>query len=122
VLTVFFCTMKNYLKLGAVVAVAVTFISIPLRNATGADEEYSFKAHNTTKDKITKLLASEDGKQYGSFDIGKGIAPGETVTLKWDKKTNDTGCKWYFKAVFDGGDESEAKKFDFCEEDLELEF
>jgi hypothetical protein len=60
--------------------------------------------------------------RYGSFDIGKGIVPGETLTLKWDKKTNDTGCKWYFKAVFDGGDESEAKKFDFCEEDLELEF
>jgi len=38
------------------------------------------------------------------------------------KKTIDSGCKWYFKAVFEDGDESAAKKFDFCEEDLELEF
>ena len=44
------------------------------------------------------------------------------MTLKWDKKTNDSGCKWYFKAVFEDGDQSEAKKFYFCEEDLELEF
>jgi hypothetical protein len=114
--------MKTYLKVGALVALALTFISVPLRHAIADDEEYTFKVHNTTKDKITKLLASEDGKEYGKFDIGKGIEPGESMTLKWDKKTNNSSCKWYFKAVFEGGDESEAKKFDFCEEDLELEF
>ena len=54
--------------------------------------------------------------------LGTWIEPDETVTLKWDKKTNESGCKWYFKAVFEDGDESAAKKFDFCEEDLELEF
>jgi hypothetical protein len=113
--------MKNHFRLSVVVVLAFTFIFIPLRNAT-AEDEYSFKVHNTTNDKITKLLASEDGKEYGSFDIGKGIKPDETVTLKWDKKTNESGCKWYFKAVFADGEESEAKKFDFCEEDLELEF
>ena len=41
----------------------------------GSEEEseqgYKFKVHNTTKDKITKLLASEDGKKYSSFDVGK---------------------------------------------------
>jgi hypothetical protein len=84
--------MKSYLKLGLVGVVVMTLVSVPLRNA-GADEEYSFKLHNTTKDKITKLLASEDGKEWGSFDIGKGIPAGETVTLKWDKKTNESGCK-----------------------------
>jgi hypothetical protein len=113
--------MKSYLKLGLVGVVAMALVSIPLRNA-GAEEEYSFKLHNTSKDKITKLLASEDGKEWGSFDVGKGIPAGETVTLKWDKKTNESGCKWYFKAVFADGEESEAKQFDFCEEDLELEF
>jgi hypothetical protein len=113
--------MKSYLKLGLVGVVAMTLVSVPVRNV-GAEEEYSFKLHNTTKDKITKLLASEDGKEWGSFDIGKGIPAGETVTLKWDKKTDESGCKWYFKAVFADGDESETKQFDFCEEDLELEF
>lgn len=114
--------MKRYLTAILAAAVALTLASIPLSEVRANDEEYSFKLHNTTKDKITKLLASEDGKEWGQFDIGKGIGPDETVTLKWDKKTNESGCKWYFKAVFAGGDESEAKQFDFCEEDLELEF
>lgn len=120
--------MKRHLKFAAIFAVAITFLLTPFRHAIAADDDaddaqYSFKVTNTTKEKITKLLASEDGKDYGDFDLGEnGIPPGKTVTLNWDKKTNDKGCEWYFKAVFDGGDESQAKKFDFCEEDLELEF
>lgn len=86
-------------------------------------DEYSFKVHNTTDDKIKKLLASEDGKEWGSFGVGRaGIPAGATITLKWDKSTNNSDCKWYIKAVFDDGSETKAKKFDFCEEDLELEF
>lgn len=116
--------MKSYLKFAALAAFAFTvvFTGISPQTASADDAQYSFKVHNTTKDKITKLLASEDGKNYGNFDIGSGIAAGATVTLEWDKKTNDKGCKWWFKAVFDGDEESEAKRFDFCEEDLELEF
>ena len=30
--------------------------------------------------------------------------------------------QWFIKAVFDDGSETPAKKFDFCEEDLELDF
>jgi hypothetical protein len=115
--------MKNYLKITVVAAITFAALAIPLRHVNAADDDqYSFKVHNTTKDKISKLLASEDGKTYGSFDIGKGIDAGESATLNWDKSTNDKGCKWYFKAVFADGEESEAKKFNFCEEDLELEF
>ena len=116
--------MKNYLKMGMIVALVMTLVSVPMRNVTAADDEdYMFKVHNTTKDTISKLLASEDGKDYGSFDVGKeGIAPGQTISLKWDKKTNESGCKWFIKAVFEDGSETPAKKFDFCEEDLELEF
>lgn len=115
--------MKHFFKLGAVVTLAFTLISVPLRNAGAEDEDYSFKVHNTTKDKITKLLASEDGKEYGNFEVGKaGIAPDETITLKWDKSTNKSDCEWFIKAVFEDGSEAPAKKFDFCEDDLELEF
>lgn len=103
-------------------SVAVALVVMLVGSLTAAEREYSFKVKNTTKDKITKLLASEDGKDYGNFDIGKGIKPGETITLAWDKKTDDSGCEWYFKAVFEDGEESEAVKFDFCEDDLELEF
>src|SRR5205085_6492849 len=114
--------MNKYLKISAVVLLGVTLVSVPFRSVSDEDEEYSFKLHNTTKDKITKLLASEDGKEWGNFDIGKGIPAGESITLKWDKKTNESGCNWWFKAGFADGRESEAKQFDFCEEDLELEF
>jgi hypothetical protein len=93
------------------------------KEEAASDEEYSFKVHNTTSDRIKKLLASEDGENYGSFDVGRaGIAPGQTMTLKWDKSTNKSSCEWFIKAVFEDGSETDAKKFDFCEEDLELEF
>ncbi len=91
------------------------------RLAQGA-EEYSFKVHNTTKETIKKLLASEDGKKYGFFDIGSGIKAGEKATLVWDKSTNEGACEHFFKAVYADGEESEPVKFDFCEDDLELEF
>jgi hypothetical protein len=92
-------------------------------SADSEEGEYSFTVHNTTNDRITKLLASEDGQNYGTFDVGgAGISPGQTVTLNWDKSTNDSHCKWFIKAVFDDGSETPAKKFDFCEEDLELDF
>jgi hypothetical protein len=92
-------------------------------SADSAEGEYSFTVHNTTNDKITKLLASQDGEKYGTFDVGRaGIGPGQTVSLNWDKSTNNSNCEWFIKAVFDDGSETPAKKFNFCEEDLELDF
>ncbi len=87
-----------------------------------AEEEYSFKVHNTTKVDIKKILASEDGKQWGNFDVGAGIPAGESTKLVWDSSTNSKGCKWWFKAVFADGAEAEPVQFDFCEKGLELEF
>lgn len=84
--------------------------------------EHSFKVHNKTGHTIKKLLASEDGKTFGYFDIGKGIGPGQKRTLVWDKSTDGEDCVQYFKAVFDDGEESPTVPFDFCEEDLELVF
>ena len=112
--------MKTYFTKALSMAVAFAMMAAVSLNA--ADGNYSFKVKNTTKNTITKLLASTDDKDYGDFDIGKGIKPGETITLVWDKKTDNSDCEWFFKAVFDDGEESEAESFDFCEEDLELEF
>lgn len=81
-----------------------------------------FKVHNNTKEKIIKLLVSEDGKTYGFFDIGDGIKPGETETVSWDKSTNGQLCHQWFKAVWASGVEGKPVKFDFCEKDLKLEF
>jgi len=84
--------------------------------------EYTYKVHNKSSSRIKALLASEDGKDYGEFDIGNGIGAGETVTLVWDKSTDNGNCEQWIKAKFADGGVSPAAKFDFCEEDLVLEF
>jgi hypothetical protein len=85
-------------------------------------DEYKFKVHNNTNTAIKKILVSEEGEEYGFFDIGAGIKPGATVELVWDSSTNDESCEQYFKAVFANGEESEPVQFDFCESDVALEF
>ena len=89
---------------------------------TTSKVEYKFKVHNNTKSAIKKILVSEDGKKYGYFDIGDGIAAGATDELVWDKSTDGGNCEWTFKAVFANGEESEPVAFDFCEKNLTLEF
>jgi len=84
--------------------------------------EYKFKVHNNTKVALKKIQVSDDGKKWGYFDIGDGIAAGATEELVWDKSTDNGACEWYFKAVWADGDVSDAAKFDFCEKDLVIEF
>lgn len=93
-----------------------------LAGSVHAASEYDFQVNNNTDSTITHLLVSEDGKQWGKFDIGAGIAPGQSAMLVWDQSTNDQDCEQYIKAVFDDGSESEPEMFDFCEDDLVLEF
>ncbi|NDY57315.1 hypothetical protein G3N56_11235 [Desulfovibrio sulfodismutans] len=83
---------------------------------------YKFAVFNNSGSKITKILVSEDGKTWGFFDIGKGIAVGATETLVWDASSEGEDCEQYFKAVFADGSESEPVVFDFCEKGLVLEF
>lgn len=110
-----------YLKQLIMLALSIAFLGL-VSGSAFAEDEYSFKVHNKTKVKITKILVSENGKKYAPFDIGKGIGPGKKVTLVWDKSTNSESCKQFVKAVYADGDESEPAKFNFCEEDLVLEF
>lgn len=84
--------------------------------------EYSFEVENNTDWRIVALEASEDGKSWGKFDIGRGIASGDSTTLVWGEHTDDSGCEWYFRAQYSDGTWSEAAAFDFCEEDLVLSF
>jgi len=111
--------LKKLLLVGCALVVT-TFIPPITRGAD--DEGYTFKVHNTTKEKITKILVSEDGEKFGYFDIGDGIKAGETMTLKWDKSTNNQSCTQWFKAVWASGEEGKPVKFNFCEKNLELEF
>jgi hypothetical protein len=114
----------NYRKI-SLLACALVLASFAVNTAHAYKSntvDYRYKVHNISKNTILALMVSEDGKTYGKFDIGDGIAPGETATLVWDKSTDNGNCEWWIKAVFDDGEQSPAKKFDFCEKDLELEF
>jgi hypothetical protein len=111
--------LRNSFTKATFLVLALLLISVPVGYAK--PQEYSFKVHNVGKNRILKLLASEDGKNWGYFDIGSGIDPGETKTIVWDKSTNDQSCSQYFKAAFDDGEESPPKKFNFCESNLEID-
>ena len=104
-----------------VLLLALTFLTLSFVSAF-AGEQYKFKVTNNTKVWIKKILVSEDGKKYGYFDIGKGIKPGQTMTLVWDKSTNNEDCNQYVKAVYADDSESEPAIFDFCDPDVDLEF
>lgn len=114
--------MKLQSPLTKAAVLASTFLVVAFFSPVVRGGDYSFKVHNNTKETITKLLVSEDGKTYGYFDIGDGIKAGETETLTWDKSTNSQSCHQWFKAVWESGEEGKPVKFDFCEEDLTLEF
>jgi len=116
---------QNRFKRGTALVLALVMVGIAFNyaQANGASvREYTYKVRNKSGSTIKALMASEDGKSYGEFDIGKGIPAGQTVTLVWDKSTDEGNCEWWIKAKFADGGVSPAAKFDFCEEDLVLEF
>ncbi len=109
------------ITIGSALLLAVLGLSLTGRNGQ-ASGEYSFSVHNSTETAIIEILVSEDQANWGRFNIGKGIRSGETVKLVWDQSTNNQGCHQFVKAVFGDDSESEAADFNFCENDLELEF
>ena len=108
---------------GVLMVTASLFVgAMSCNDAAAGESGYSFTVRNKTRVKMTKLLVSEDKKDWGYFDIGTGIAPGESEKLVWDSSTNNEGCDQYVKAAYADDTESEEAKFNFCEADLELEF
>ena len=114
---------KNSFAKLALLALALTSLVVLPRLAVAEDEsEYSFVLHNTTKEKITGLMVSEDGEKWGKFDVGAGLNPGESAKFVWNKETNSQACQQFVKAEFEDGHESQPVKHDFCKEGLELGF
>jgi hypothetical protein len=105
----------------SIYALALVLVSQAF-SAQAEEDQYTFKVLNKTDSLITELLVSEDGKNWGSFDLGAGVAPGGEGTMAWDKSTDGQGCEQQVKAKYKGGTESETATFDFCEDDLKLEF
>lgn len=118
--------LQNFIPTSLLRSLSLLVVSLMALGLTAgsarAADEYSFKVENKTDSVITQVLVSEDGKKYGHFDIGKGIKPGQSVTLVWDKSTNNEACEQWVKAVYDDGSEAKPAKFDFCEKDLEIVF
>ena len=115
--------MRAYTNYGKVAILAAALLLMSFSFGTAKTRvEYRFKVHNNTKVTLKKIQVSDDGKKWGYFDIGSGIAAGATEELVWDKSTDNGACEWYFKAIWSDGDESDAAKFDFCEKDLVIEF
>ncbi len=110
---------RKYFGMG-LLSLAFVLMSFSVSNAQ--DSEFSFKVINRTDSTIKKLLVSIDGKKWGFFDIGAGISPGKMAELVWSKTTDTDPCKQWVKAVYADKSESKPVKFDFCEDDLELEF
>lgn len=116
---------KTPFKKAALLVLTLAMMSFAFNYAPAhkaATVEYTYKVHNKSGSTIVALMASEDGRTYGEFNIGKGIPSGKIVTLVWDKSTDNGNCEQWIKAKFADGGVSPAAKFDFCEEDLVLEF
>lgn len=101
----------------ALLALAITGLI-----GTAHAEDYRFTVNNNSDSRIVRIQVSEDGRNWGDFDIGGGIEAGASAELVWAESTNDAGCVWQFAASFADGTTSDPVAFDFCEEGLELEF
>lgn len=113
--------MRNESKIWKILVLAVA-VTVMITVGFAKANDYKFKVHNNTRQAIKKLQVSEDGKKWGNFDIGDGIAAGATEELVWDKSTDNENCEQYFRVQFADGEWSDAVKFDFCEKGLILEF
>lgn len=109
-------------SLGTIFMLALALVLMSTTLSFAKTNEYRFKVHNNTKQDIKKIQVSQDGKNWGYFDIGDGIKAGATDELVWDKSTDNEACEQYFRAQFSDGEWSDAVKFDFCEKGLTLEF
>lgn len=98
------------------------FIALSLLVLPALGQAYSFTLTNNTDSRITKVEVSEDGESWGFFDIGGGLTAGSSSEMVWDPSTDDSNCEWQVRATFADESISDPAAFDFCEEDLEIEF
>lgn len=102
---------------------AVALPLLMLAFSASAAQQWHFVVKNKTESNITKLQVSEDKSEWGNFDVGSGIAPGERATLVWAASTNDQSCTQWIRAKFADGSWSAPSKQDFCQDlDEPIEF
>ncbi len=97
------------------IATVIGTMSLVAKVNPASAEQWYFWVQNSSSAKIQKLLVSQNGRQWGYFDIGSGIAAGDTVKLIWDESTNNQDCSQWIKAKFSDGAESKPAKINFCQ-------
>lgn len=96
-------------------------IGVPTMYAAAADQ-WHFVVKNRTASNITKLQVSENNSTWRDFDVGAGIAAGETATMVWSA-SDTSGCNQWIRAKFADGATSVPVKEDFCHDlDAPIEF
>ncbi len=100
---------KSLSKLLAVAAFAASAVAI------AAPGQWYFYVENGASSKITSLEVSQDGRQWGKFNIGSGIPAGATEKLVWDSSTDNQSCEQFIRAKFSDGNYSTPSKMDFCQ-------
>lgn len=111
--------LQNRLSKAAVLASA--FLVIAFFSPVVRGEDYSFKVYNKTKETITKLLVSEDGRPIDistSATVSRRARPRPSPginqpTARPAPSGSSRAAKWRRRKPV---------KFDFCEKDLTLEF
>jgi hypothetical protein len=87
------------------------------------DNDRHFIVKNKTDSNITKLEVSQNKRDWGNFDIGSGIGPGDRVKLIWTVDTDAQKCHQWIRAKFSDGTWSDPIKEDFCHDlDEPIEF
>ena len=114
--------LRKTLLLACAALVLMSFALSPGYAHKPQNTGYTFTVRNKSRMVILALLTSEKGTRWGTFDIGEGLDPANSVKLEWDESTDNTGCEWWIKAVYDNGNLSAPAKFDFCKENLVIEF
>jgi hypothetical protein len=111
---------KRLLRQLLAVTVFTIITSFALGQNTG-NADRRIEVHNTSEKKINKILASTDGETYTEFEIPRGIKPGQTVDVNWNRGQGRQ-CEWYLKVQYADRSESAPTHVDVCERDITLEF
>ena len=102
--------------------IVLPLIALGLFSPVALASDYTFTVENNADQRIVKIEVSDDGEDWGPFDIGKGIPSGESAELVWDSSTDESDCEWQFRATFSGGDVLGSDWVDFCEDDVVISF
>ncbi len=104
------------IKRSLLISASLFAFSLVANVASASAEQWYFYVKNSSNSTIKSLLVSETGRNWGYFDIGTGISPGENSKMVWSSSTNNESCSQFIKATFADGSESEPSKINFCKD------